>query len=303
MIQGLGVVTPLYSTPQNNRLSYFKDTVGSVLAQDYDFLWTIVDDGSTDQDTIDFLKDISTDPRIKIKTRRRQSGDKKTASNALNIGFNFLFQNGCQYFTYVHSDDLLTQGSLEMRVEELKNNDMVYGRVGYIRKMGVVTRRYPPNYDFSSPLGMKAGFPHHASMWSRGMMELMMKGRKNELFDRNMGCGEDLDVSLYSRRLIERYRLKLAFVDKLVYIRVENEGNITYTMQTREKIKQLKHAYEKNQFHLLWDNLRMPFFWLPGRIKGPLKPLRKIVNGLGFGMLHPIREELVDINPYWFRKK
>lgn len=123
------------------------------------------------------------------------------------------------------------------------------------------------------------------------------------MFDRDIGCGEDLDVSLYSRRLIERYRLKLAFVNKLVYIRVENEGNITYTMQIREKIKQLKYVYEKNQFHLLWENLRRPFFWLPGRIKGPLKPLRKIVNGLGFGMLYPIREELVDINPYWFRKK
>lgn len=134
MIQELGVVTPLYSTPENNRLRYFKDTVGSVLAQDYDFLWTIVDDGSTDQDTIDFLKDISKDPRINIKTKKRQSEDKKTASNALNIGFNFLFQNGCQYFTY---------------------------------------------YDFSSPLGMKAGFPHHTSMWSREMMELMMKEKIN----------------------------------------------------------------------------------------------------------------------------
>ena len=62
----LGVITPVWCSERNNRVHLFEDTAGSVLAQDYDFTWLVVDNGSTDEKILDFYETLS-DTRIKIE--------------------------------------------------------------------------------------------------------------------------------------------------------------------------------------------------------------------------------------------
>lgn len=309
MIQELGVVTPVYSTKENSRLEYFKNTAGSVLTQNYDFLWVVVDDGSTDN-TRDFVRSIK-DPRIVLLERKRLPGDKKTSSNALNLGINYLFENGCRYFAYVHSDDLLPRGSLELRVNGLKDNDMVYGRIALLKGKQLFYQDFSPKGgNYCSPALMESGFPHHTSMWSRRMIDLMRKGRENQVFDRKVVCAEDMDVTLYCKSLMIEEGLSLGFVDRVVYIWVNSEGNITQHTSRAKGRRQIKRIYEKvgfeNPVAYSWvtDYIRRPFFWLPEPIKEPLRPLRELVKQASKGLLFPDSSlKPSDMDPYWFKKE
>ena len=303
MIQELGVVTPVYNAEKNNRLQYFKDSIKSILAQDYDFLLAVVDDGSTDN-TVDYIKSIN-DSRVKLLERERQPGDVRTSSNALNMGLNHLFEMGCKYFCYFHSDDLLTQGSLESRVGELKDKDMVYGRMVYLKKGKTFSNEYPPRCsDYYSPLILSGDFPHHTSMWSKRMMEVMMGERKNRLFYN--GTSEDSEVTLYCMGVLTKNGFNLGFVDNFVYIYRIHKESITGSLGIIENIKGRNAIYEKNgkKYQIIFEFVERPFFWLPENVKEPLRPLKAIVKKASFDLLYPgAALKKIDIDPYWFLEK
>ena len=182
MIQDLGVVVPVYNTPDRNRTGFFRDTIGSALAQDYDYTLLIVDNGSTDVETLDFYGSLH-DPRIRIERIGRVLGQKGTPSVALNFGFNLLYENGSDAFCYLHSDDLLLEDSLEKRVGKLEEgNDMAYGKRVLNQKRGFYLRS-SLNGDAESYSVLGRSFAHHTSMWGREMMGMMLEGRGGVLFD------------------------------------------------------------------------------------------------------------------------
>lgn len=88
------VITPTY-----NRSKFIKETIESVLAQDYqDFEYLILDDGSTDE-TKDVIEPFLKDKRVKYLYHQNQ-GEAET------VNWGWQLAKG-EYFTQVNSDDLI----------------------------------------------------------------------------------------------------------------------------------------------------------------------------------------------------
>jgi glycosyltransferase involved in cell wall biosynthesis len=304
----LAVVTPVYATKQNRRFDYFQNTAGSVLAQTADFQWIVVDDGSPDQRPREFLQDLH-DPRIKLLTRRRQPGDLRTASNALNLGFNHAVKETlCDCFCYVHSDDLLPKDSLSRRMAALDSCGMLYGKICVFSSEYTISKS-----SFENPLdtkNMKSGFPHHTSTWSRQFLEEMLAKRGGVLFDPNFSYGEDLDVTCCARRVLESTDLRLGFLDKVVYIWVGNPKNISAETPNKERRRQRKAILAKNGYSeepFSWsdfvnDFIRRPGHFLPESIKRRVRPHTGTISRLSRGFFFPNAYQTceIEINPFWF---
>lgn len=311
MKQELGLVIPVYSTKGNSRLSYFKDCLGSVLAQNFDFLCVIVDDGSTDE-TPDYIRSIQ-DSRIQSVRIERTDKSRLTSSVAANMGLNHLMNRGCSHFAYIHSDDIITPCSLERRVTALKEGaEMVYGRLAVYQDGNITLNGLNKEKQNHSLDVMGMGFPHHTSMWSRRMMELMMNGRANSVFDTRLDCVEDLDVTLYSRKIIETQGFPLEFVDGVLYIWVRSKCNITELVREKTVREQIEFVFKENGFDapdclresVLKKWLTRPGYWLPERVKERLRPIKYKVGRITRGKLYPEPKEKtiqVDIDPLWFK--
>ena len=305
----LGVVTPVYNTPDRNRMGYLVDAVDSALAQDIDYTFLIVDNGSTDEETLDFYETIN-DPRVRVERIGRTPEQKGTPSVSLNFGFNLLFNEGHSAFCYLHSDDLLTQGSLERRVNALGGFAMVYGRMGYYDDREVKVGTYPTR-NHQSPDVMISAFPHHSSMWSRKLMGLMLsdKYRKGEIFGLDVKSCEDFDCTLFSRKIIERGELTLGFVDACLYVWMDHDGNISHSITSFEHEMDVRYIYRKNGYRdpdgsFLMKNLRRPGFWLPESVKQELRPLKNKINKFTFGFMFNDSQLVdMDMDLYWFRER
>jgi hypothetical protein len=241
----VALITPIYATKENNRLSYFKYTKESALAQNVDFLWVIVNDGSSDPELNDYLHSIK-DSRVYVLTRKRKSTDLHTASNALNYGLEYaITQQQCDSFAYLHSDDLLNDNSIKKRMDGLGRCDIIYGRIA-ISIDGIIYDSYKKFEKPEDIINMSYYFPHHTTMWSRSFLLEMLKERSGILFDPNFYCGEDLDVTYCARRLLEEKKSKLIFINDILYIRVINSKNITSGTCEIEKIRQINEIEYKN---------------------------------------------------------
>ncbi|MDP3919108.1 MAG: glycosyltransferase family A protein [Nanoarchaeota archaeon] len=310
MNRRLGVVTPVYNTPDRDRTRYLVDTVDSALAQNLDYTFLIVDNGSTDQDTLDFYETIR-DSRVQIERIGRRQGQKGTPSRSLNFGFNFLFDEGYDAFCYLHSDDLLTEDSLERRMEKLDEGDgMVYGRTALLFDSGLKYRNFPDeDENVNSVNVLRNGFPHHSSMWARRMMDELLKSKQGILFDENVEANEDIGVTLYCRRFIER-GFDLGFADDVVYVWRDHPGNITNSVSAKVQRQQSIYAYEQNGLEhpseYTWKHTikHLGSRFIPYRFKEPLRPLRDKISEITNGRLFPSKPlRKVDLNPYWFRER
>lgn len=108
------VITPTY-----NRAHFIKETIESVLAQNYrDFEYLILDDGSTDN-TKEIVKPFLKDKRVKYFYHENQ-GEAET------VNWGWQLARG-EYFTQVNSDDLISPQlfSEMMRVLEKNKNYVV----------------------------------------------------------------------------------------------------------------------------------------------------------------------------------
>lgn len=165
----------------------------------------------------------------------------------MNFGFNLSFDGGYDAFCYLHSDDLLTEDSLEMRVEALREgNDMAYGKAAFLFGSKVKYRKFPVGgEDTTSQSVLRSGFPHHSSMWSRRIVEQMLNAKRGKLFDEGMLANEDLPLTLYCRNFIGN-GFNLGFVDNIVYIWRDHPFNITHAVDSRVRMEQSRYAYEQN---------------------------------------------------------
>ena len=120
--------------PTYNRKEYLKETINSILAQNYkDFEIVIVDDGSTDG-TEDMIKELD----VPVTYYWQQNSGDAAARNKL-----IELAKG-KYISFIDSDDLLMPDAIErmVRIMEAENGDViVYGSYFRIDKHGKIYGR------------------------------------------------------------------------------------------------------------------------------------------------------------------
>lgn len=110
---------PLVSivTPTKNRSALLRETILTIISQTYsNWEMLIIDDFSTDN-TVEMLKEFSTEKRIKYYQRKGETGG---AQVCRNIGIELAHG---EYIILLDSDDLLTETCLENRVKFISDNN------------------------------------------------------------------------------------------------------------------------------------------------------------------------------------
>lgn len=122
-------------TPSFNQGEFIKETIESVLNQDYPNIEYIVMDGGSTDNTVEILK--SYGDRIKWVSEKDNG-----QADAVNKGIRRA--NG-SIIGWLNSDDTYLEGAVRKMVKYLKTHtdtDMVYGEGYYIDKNGNITERY-----------------------------------------------------------------------------------------------------------------------------------------------------------------
>ncbi len=123
-------------TPSFNQGAFIRQTIDSVLSQDYPHIdFRIVDGGSTD-DTVSILK--SYGDRVQWVSEKDRG-----QTHAINKG---MAQAKGDVLTYLNSDDLLRPGAVKRVVEHFRDRpscDLVYGRDALIDAEGKYLSMYP----------------------------------------------------------------------------------------------------------------------------------------------------------------
>ncbi|MBO7748562.1 glycosyltransferase [Paenibacillus sp. MWE-103] len=134
----VGIVMPAYY--QNE--AYIRIAIASVLNQTYrDFLLAIVVDGAPDLVPL-FQELTQGDPRVSIAAYPQNQG----VAYALNYGFEIVMDAGCEYLTWVSTDNYYYPYCLDVLVREMDrshpNIGIVYSAFRHIREDGMAA--HPP---------------------------------------------------------------------------------------------------------------------------------------------------------------
>lgn len=127
----VSVVTPSY-----NMGRFLRQTVDSVLHQDYPKVDYIVMDAGSSDDTVEILK--SYGDRL-----RYHSAPDRGQADAVNKGF--AISRG-KVFTFLNADDTYLPGAVGAAVQHMMNNPtvgVVYGEANYVKEDGSLIGRYP----------------------------------------------------------------------------------------------------------------------------------------------------------------
>ena len=132
------IVQPLVTvvTPSYNQGKFIRETIESVLNQDYPNIEYIVMDGGSNDETVEILR--SYGDRIKWVSRKDEG-----QADAVNQGI--LVASG-DIIGWLNSDDTYLPGAISQAVRLLmKHNDlaMVYGEGYYTTETGAIIERYP----------------------------------------------------------------------------------------------------------------------------------------------------------------
>lgn len=132
----LSIILPTY-----NRIDLIEKSINSILNQTFsDFELIIVDDASSDN-TCSLIKNIK-DNRIRFYQLDKNKGEYWVTNYAVSLSCG-------KYLTWVHSDDLLPQDSLELRINKLINNpelDFISGAIKRIDENDNVFEVVAPVY-------------------------------------------------------------------------------------------------------------------------------------------------------------
>jgi glycosyltransferase involved in cell wall biosynthesis len=130
--------TPLVSvvTPSFNMARYLRQTIESVLSQDYPRIEYIVADGGSTDGSIDLLESFG--ERLRFFT-----GKDTGAADAIHKG---LLQAHGEIFAWLNADDTYLPGAIRTAAEFLASHpevDAVYGEAYWVGEDGAVISRYP----------------------------------------------------------------------------------------------------------------------------------------------------------------
>jgi|TARA_Y100000310_G_scaffold345855_1_gene471513 glycosyltransferase involved in cell wall biosynthesis len=310
----VAIVTPVYATPENDRLKYFRHTVNSVLRQNHrNIVHIVVDDGST-VDVASFLQDYH-DPRIRYLKREKSVDDLRTASNALNMGIDYCLVKDGNIFaanetrdltavTFVHSDDLLTEDSIAMRVSGLPSGfiftDMGQFNNGGRRiqiKKGSAKSVGDRTYALRNPMA----FNHHTIMWNLPFLHYLKEfvARKYDqqgVFDSKLFHGEDRDMSLSSSEAAIEGGFEVAYVPLISVMYRQHSLSISGEVDPEQlaiqhDLNSMKHFGSPQQDRSLERMLsNLPWSlgaFLPKEIKQRIRPIKDLVEDVRLHVTKP----------------
>jgi len=160
----ISILIPVY----NINRKYLSECIDSILAQTYDnFEICLVDDHSTNQETIDTLNDyLRKDSRIKVHFREENGHISNATNDALKMAKG-------EFVGLVDNDDLLTKNALSEVVKVLNQNrnlDMIYSDEDKINTKGF---RCDPHFkpDFSPDTLMSLNYICHFTVLRKSIMD------------------------------------------------------------------------------------------------------------------------------------
>lgn len=159
---------PLVSVvvPSFNQGRYIRETIDSILAQEYRPIEILVMDGGSTDDTVDVLSSYSGQPELQWWSERDRG-----VVDAVNKGF---ARVRGEIVAIQSSDDLYVPGSLAAAVEALSADPtlaLVYGDVEYIDENSVVgSRTSLPPFDLQQYVGKLTFIPQPAAFFRASAM-------------------------------------------------------------------------------------------------------------------------------------
>ncbi len=206
-------------TPTYNRANELKRLYESLLVQtDQDFLWLIVDDGSTDN-TETVVQDWIRERKISLKYLKKPNGGKHTA---LNAGISMI---GSPWTFIVDSDDYLTENAIELVRRKISedDSDIICG-LAFLRQTRngslLTNKKVPQSGMIDDYCHCRYGLDIQGDMaevWkTKCLKEFPFPVFKNEKF-----CSEDV-VWI---RLAQKYKMR--FYNDVIYMSDYLEGGLT----------------------------------------------------------------------------
>lgn len=325
----MAVITPAYITPQNGRLALFAQTINSVVTQrlcQVRLVYLVVDDGST-VDLKSFVEQWR-DPRVRYVRRQRSATDLQTASNALNLGFDLCLAKDPHVFshaeardlcaaTYLHSDDLLTQDSVERRALRL-NGGCVHTAMACFHNDGTVKKIMSfkcgtADQVMAANAAGKPLYNHHTFMWDFDFLRRLRayvaeKYAQGGIFDTALSHGEDKDMTLSSIVMAIEQGLPVVYLPQItVFYRLHEQSisgrsaDAAYVASQQDRLYR-KHFCQRppgGRPHELQVKVLSDLPWslgtfLPLPVKALAKRFRNRVKQINFRTRHPELERQLD---------
>lgn len=205
----VSVVMATYNEP----IQILNQAIESILQQSYKNFELLIMDDSTDKETINYLNNISENPKVKVVRKKKRMG----LSGARNVG---LHMAKGKYIAIMDADDISFPGRLQKQVNYMENNPecaVLGGQINIINSesLRVSERKYPRQgiklYLFATYRNPIA----HPTVCFR--KELVDRGFE---YDENLKMSEDLD--LWLRIMIGGYHIE-NLPEKIVDYRVSDD--------------------------------------------------------------------------------
>lgn len=215
------VITIALNLIKNNRADLFKECVKSVLNQTYKNIEYIIQDGESDDGTIDFIRNCNKNNVFKFYSQK-DNGIDEAYNNALSHASG-------KYVIFMNSDDCFYNDTVvEECVEKLEQEkaDYCYGKEKKVYRNGNFCMIYNPKIE---NFWKNMPFSHQTLFVKREVME--------KLGGYNTDCGFGGDIHLVLQLILNDY--KGIEIDKIISL--YRIGGIS--SQTEDKKGQMKVLY------------------------------------------------------------
>ncbi len=206
------VLTPVYIKSGDSRFtqrkSYFEESMRSVRAQDESIRHIIIDDGSP-KESLQEIKDKSTDCKTTFLRRERQPRDLLTCTNALNYGLDYVLSSRdvCldESISFLHSDDLLINGMRRVQSLSQERSRFLYSDAVIFfdnNPEGIVWEGLKGiNRGRLQDFWIRGRLPYPTMTWTKSLLLdlkefILKKYGSPTILDPNVGCGENVDLAL-----------------------------------------------------------------------------------------------------------
>ncbi|MBU5678316.1 MAG: glycosyltransferase family A protein [Candidatus Aenigmatarchaeota archaeon] len=307
----VAIITPIYATPENERLELFRYTINSVVNQDSDFkiIYLVVDDGSS-SDVEGFIRDFARSveqkkTKIRYVKRDRKPEEICTPSYARNLGIELILrgeiltreeENNIYGITFLDSDDLLPKEGINTRAKDLKK--------GFTRSDIAICNRKGKVLNVIK--ASKNGFPrNHLTLFFDIDFLRYLKDYVGEKYEQDgifapYAFGEDLDAHLSAVEAARYGGFEINYIPNVSLYYVKHSKSITNDYMPNNCKEEISRIFEK---HKIQESKNLEAFlksFLPKKIRKIAREVRDRFNNLKFNLLYydlknELEEELEDL--------